>query len=101
MENIMIQHIVLLRWNETATQEAINATMTELRGLKDKIPGILGVSSGTNFSERAKGFTHGLIFQFKDRAALEGYLPHPEHQRVVQKLLNPIRADALIFDYEL
>jgi len=91
----------LLRWNEKANQQAIDAVMTELRSLKDKMPGILDVSSGANFSERAKGFTHGLIFRFKDRPALEGYLLHPEHQRVVQKFINPIRADALIFDFEL
>ena len=97
----MIQHIVLLKWTENATQEAIDTIMAELMGLKDKIPGIVDVTSGKNFTDRAKGFTHGLIFSFKDRAALEGYLPHPEHQRVVQKLLNPIRADALIFDYEV
>lgn len=97
----MVEHIVLLRWNETASPEAINAVMTELRGLKDKIPGIVDVSSGVNFSERGKGFTHGLVFHFKDRASLEAYLPHPEHQRVVQKLLSPIRADTIIFDYEV
>ena len=97
----MIQHIVLLSWTENATPDGIEAVMTELKALKDKIPGIVDVTAGKNFSERAKGFTHGLVFRFKDRAALEGYLPHPEHQRVVQKILNPIRADALIFDYEL
>lgn len=97
----MVIHIVLLRWNENASREAIDTVMTELRGLKDKIPGIVDVSSGTNFSERSRGFAHGLVFRFKDREALEGYLPHPEHQRVVQKLLNPIRAETIICDYEV
>ena len=97
----MIVHIVLLRWTDNAAPEAINDVMTELRLLKDKIPGIVEVTSGKNFSERSKGFTHGLIFHFKDRAALDGYLPHSEHQRVVQKILNPIRSDTLIFDYEV
>ena len=97
----MIEHILLFRWNETATQEAIKNAMAELRGLKDKIPGIVDVTSGTNFSERSKGFTHGMVFRFKDRAALDGYIPHPEHQRVVQKILNPIRADTLVVDYEV
>jgi Stress responsive A/B Barrel Domain len=97
----MIEHILLLRWNETATQESIDYAMVELRGLKDKIPGIVDISSGKNFSERSKGFTHGMIFRFKDRAALESYIPHPEHQRVVQKILGPIRADVLVVDYEV
>lgn len=97
----MIEHILLLRWNETATQESIDYAMVELQGLKDKIPGIVDISSGKNFSERSKGFTHAMIFRFKDRAALDGYFPHPEHQRVVQKILNPIRADTLVVDYEV
>lgn len=96
----MIEHIVLIRWTEGASQEAKDSAMTELRSLKDKIPGIVGLTSGVNFSERAKGYTHGLIFRFKDRAALEAYVPHPEHQRVVQNFLNPIRSDTLVFDYE-
>jgi hypothetical protein len=39
--------------------------------------------------------------RFTARAALEAYYPHPDHQRVVQTLINPMRADALVFDYEL
>lgn len=96
----MIEHIVLIRWKEAASQEAKDRAMTELRDLKGKIPGIVEVTSGLNFSERAKGYTHGLVFRFKDRAAVEAYLPHPEHQRVVQTFLNPIREDTLVFDYE-
>ena len=97
----MIEHILLLKWNENAAQESIDYAMVELQALKDKIPGIVDVSSGKNFSERARGFTHGMVFRFKDRAALNGYIPHPEHQRVVQKILNPIRADILVVDYEV
>ncbi len=96
----MIEHVLLLRWKEDATQEAIATAFAELRKLKDKIPGILDFSCGENFSERAKGFTHGLVLRFADRAALEAYFPHPEHQRVVQKYINPIRAETLVFDFE-
>ena len=97
----MIEHILLLRWNEKTSQELIDRAMAELRALKEKIPGIVDLSSGINFSERAKGFTHGMVFRFKDRAALESYLAHPEHKHVVQTFLNPIRADTLVFDYEV
>ena len=97
----MIEHILLFRWNETTTQESIDYAMMELRTLQEKIPGILDVSSGKNFSDRSKGFTHAMIFRFKDRAALDSYIPHPEHQRVVQKILNPIRAETLVVDFEV
>lgn len=97
----MIEHIVLFRWTENASPEAINNVMTELSKLKSKIQGIVDLSCGTNFSDRAKGYTHGLVVRFKDRAALEAYGPHPEHQRVVQNLIAPIRADILALDYEI
>ena len=96
----MIEHIVLFRWTKDASQEAIDTTVVELRKLKSKIPGIVDISCGTNFSDRAKGYTHGLVVCFTDRSALEAYGPHPEHQRVVQNFINPIHADILALDYE-
>ena len=96
----MVEHLVLFRWKEDASREAIDSVLAELRQLKGRIPGIVDLSCGANFSDRAKGYTHGLIVRFKDRAALEAYGPHPEHQRVVQNFINPIRADILALDYE-
>ena len=40
------------------------------------------------------------VLRFRDRAALDACFPHPDHQRVVQKLINPIRADAVVVDFE-
>ena len=97
----MVEHIVLLRWKDDASPEAIDRVMAELRGLKDKIPGIVDLSCGANFSERGKEYTHALVVRLKDRAALEAYGPHPEHQRVLKEFLNPIRADGLAIDYEI
>ena|SRR5579859_485228 len=96
----MVEHIVLFRWTEGASQEAINTAMAELRQLKDKISSIVDLSCGENFADVTEEHTHGLVVRFKDRDALEAYLAHPEHQRVVQKSINPIRADILVFDYE-
>jgi hypothetical protein len=97
----LIEHIALFRWNQEASQEAIDSALAELRNLKDKIPGIVDISSAANFSERAKGYTHVLVIRFTDRSALQVFGPHPEHQRVVKNLVSPIRADSLVLDYEL
>ena len=96
----MIEHIVLFRWTDEASQEAKDSAMVELRKLKGKIPGIVDLSCGANFSDRAKNYTHGLVVRFKDRSGLEVYMPHPEHQRVVQTFITPIRAEILALDYE-
>jgi hypothetical protein len=97
----MIEHIVLFRWTPEASPEAIESTLTEVRALKGKIAGIVDLTCGTNFSDRAKGYTHALVVRFSSRAALDAYGPHPEHQRVVQKFINPIRADTLALDFEI
>jgi len=97
----MIEHIVLFRWTDAATEEAKNKIMAELRSLKGKIPGIIDLSCGANFCDRSQGYTHGLVVRFTDRAALQAYGPHPEHQRVVQNLIKPIAADILALDYEI
>ena len=97
----LIEHIALFRWREEASQEAIDSALAELRKLKDKIPGVVDISSGANFSERAKGYTHVLVMRFTDRSALQAFGPYPEHQRVVQDFVSPIRADSLVLDYEL
>src|SRR5262249_11503833 len=97
---LMVEHIVLLRWTEEASQEAIDNVIAELRGLKGKIAEILDFSCGANFADGAKGYTHGLAARFADRAALRAYLQHPEHQRVMHDFINPIRGDVLVFDYE-
>jgi hypothetical protein len=96
----MIEHIVLFRWTEEASQEAMDNAIAELRKLNGKIPGIMDLSCGANFSDRAKGYTHGLAVRLVDRSALEAYGPHPEHQRVLKNFINPIRADILALDYE-
>jgi len=96
----MVEHLVLLKWNAEARPERIEAALDGLRALKGQIPGILDLTCGHNFSDRAQGFHAGLLVRFTDRAALDAYLPHPAHQRVVQDLLNPIREETIALDYE-
>ena len=96
----MVEHIVLFKWNDDASAESIDAAMTALTGLKGQIEGVLDLSCGANYTDRAKGYTHGLVVRFDSKASLEAYGPHPAHQHVVQTYINPIRADILALDYE-
>ena len=99
--NRQVMHIVLFRWTDEATPQAVSAAMQALRDLGTKVPGILEISCGANFTDRGKGFTHGLVVRLTDQQALDDYGPHPEHQRVVTEHIMPIRADVLALDYEL
>ena len=95
-----VEHLVLFRWQPEATTAQIAAAVTALRSLANCVPGILQLSCGENFTERAKGFQHGLVVRFGDRAALDAYQAHPEHQAVVKQHIQPILADILALDYE-
>ena len=96
----MVEHIVLFRWKEDAAPEAVARAIEGLRSLKGKIPEIIDLSCGENFSDRGQGFHCGLVVRFADRAALDTYGPHPAHQAVVTGLINPIRDGVLAVDYE-
>ena len=99
--NPRIMHIVLFKWTDEATPAAIDAAVQALRDLKTTVPGIIELTCGENFSDRNKGYTHGLVVHFTNRDALEAYGPHPDHQLVVNNHISPIRADVLAVDYEL
>ena len=96
----MIEHIVLFKWQESASPDAIATAIAALQSLKGKIPAIVDLSCGENFGDRARGYTHGLTVRFRDRAGLEAYQPHPLHHDIVQNLIKPIVAEVLAVDYE-
>lgn len=96
----MVEHIVLFKWKAEASSQAIEAAMEGLRNLKVQLPYIVDLTAGENFTDRGKGYTHGLVVRFSDRAGLDAYGPSAEHQHVVQNLISPIREDVLALDYE-
>jgi len=99
----MIEHIVLLKLKEGVTEKQTQELMDGLRRLKGVVPGMLDVSGGYNDSPEGKsaGFTYGFIVRFGDSAGRDGYLPHPEHQKLAKTLVRPIADDVLVFDYEV
>ena len=77
IEIVNMRDIVLFRWKEVASQEAIDRALAELRKLKGKIPGIANLSCGANFSDRAKGYTHGLVMCFTRSVRAGSLWPAP------------------------
>jgi hypothetical protein len=96
-----IEHIVLFKPREGATEEEKRQMREALLSLREKIPGILSMTCGFNFSERAAGHEIGFVVRFQDRAALEAYLPHPEHRAVVERYVRPACDGVIVVDYEV
>jgi stress responsive alpha/beta barrel protein len=97
----MVEHVVLFKLKAGTTNAQKEAAIQALRGLRNQIDGIVDLTCGENFSERSQGFQIGLVVRFRDRAALDAYLPHPAHRGAVEQYVQPIREDVIVADYEI
>ena len=98
----MIRHILMLQQRSDATAEEIDACRAGLAGLVGSIPGLIDFHWGANIApvERRGGFTHGFSMDFVDRASLEAYGPHPQHQVAAAKVRATFER-VVVFDFEL
>jgi hypothetical protein len=96
-----VQHIALFRFKLGTSAEFIQRVVDELNRLTKVIPGITNFSIGTNTSPEGlgDGLTHGFVMTFKDAAARDGYLPHPEHEKF-KALVLPYIEKVVVFDYD-
>ncbi|MFD1625146.1 Dabb family protein [Azospirillum griseum] len=99
----MINHVVLFQWRPEARADAINAYTSALAALPGLIPGILSYSDGPQCSLEASGLhiDWGFVMTFRDAAAREAYLRHPEYRRVTEGHNAWIRENVHVFDYSL
>ena len=94
----MIDHLVFVAAKEDASPEDIEDLISSIRGLKDTVPGVVDLAVGENFSPRSGGYTHGLFVRFETAEDLQGYLEHPDHQAVGEKLDR--LTSRIVVDYE-
>ncbi|MFD0693129.1 Dabb family protein [Paenibacillus sp. GCM10027628] len=97
----MIDHIVLVKFSETTTQEQLQEVVTRFKALRSHLTGIVDLQAGLNFSEKNQGYQIILSVRFEDRAALAAYGPNPEHQAVAAYIREVGRVDSLIVDMEI
>jgi hypothetical protein len=93
--------MVVERFKDGVPAEKITGLFAQLAALQQVIPGIEHFSGGPYASpERLnQGFTHGFLMTFRDAAARDAYLPHPEQERVKQAILPHVE-DIIAFDFE-
>ncbi|MFZ5675874.1 MAG: Dabb family protein [Pseudomonadota bacterium] len=102
----MIRHVVLINFRPELDEPAVSRALHSVVKLKDRIEGILAVTVGANNSPEnvEKGFRHGFVVDFRDAAARDAYLPHPEHVKVGKALVEAAQGGIqgiLVFDYEV
>lgn len=97
-EPLVFEHIVLFKPKATTTRAQEDELIHQLVALRTEIPTIVDISAGRTVTERAKGYTIGLVVRFEDQAGLDVYQPHPAHQRVVA-YVREIIDDVIAVDY--
>ena len=96
----MILHLVLLRFKPGTTAERIAPLAAALLDMKGSIPEILDIRWGANLGPSTAEYPYVLTVAFDDLDALERYLVHPVHRRVVAEHLEAIREAKLAVDIE-
>jgi hypothetical protein len=94
------RHVVLFKFKDTATPEQVQSIEKAFAELAGKIDTVKAFEWGTNVSPEGHndGFTHCFFVTFADKAGLEVYLPHADHQAFVAKL-KPILDKVCVVDY--
>jgi len=93
----MVKHIVMWKLKNKADSEIIRDKLNDLMG---KIPGLLKIEVGIDFSDNDAAFHMVLIAELESKEALEDYRIHPDHQAVIP-LVQAAAIDRAVVDYEI
>jgi hypothetical protein len=101
----MIRHCVFIKFRADIAETEKQAIFDDIRALQALLPGFLAVHIGDNVSPETgmdKGFSAGLIADFKDAAARDAYLVHPAHQKAGGRIVAAAKGGVEgIFVYDI
>jgi hypothetical protein len=99
----VVKHIVLWRLKPEAhgrpAADNARAIKQKLEALRGRIPGLLTIEVGLDFSRADNSCDLALYSEFESRAALDAYQAHPEHKAVMPFILEA-RSERHLVDYE-
>lgn len=100
----MIKHIVVWRLKEAAhgNDKRTNARLIkqQLEALNGRIPGLLRLEVGIDFSATESSADLALYSEFVSREALDAYQVHPEHKSIMP-FVGEARSERRMVDYEV
>ncbi|KAG0621266.1 hypothetical protein M758_3G006300 [Ceratodon purpureus] len=96
-----IEHVVLIKLREGASQAAAQGMLDAFNSLPQQIDSsvIVQLTAGANISDRNKGYTHAVLVRVPSEEALETFSKHPAYRRVFTENVLPISAGLLSADF--
>jgi hypothetical protein len=80
--NPVIKHIFVGTLVDDADPTEVDELLRRWRELPEKIPTIRSLTVGLNVNANDPRYSLGLVADFDDMAACQGYLDHPAHRAV-------------------
>ena len=98
----MFRHVVLLTWNETATDAERQAVVDGLNALPAVIPEIRSYEVGVDAGLAPEGNSDLVVVaDFDDEAGYVVYRDHPVHQDVIAQRIRPILGSRAAVQHQL
>lgn len=91
----MLTHIVLITASDDATDAQVEAMVSGLRALPEKIDVIRTYEVGRDLGLAEGNATVVIQATFASPDDLAAYVAHPAHQRVVTELIRPVAASVI------
>ncbi len=99
----MVKHIVIWKLKESAhgnsARENARVIKEMLESLNGRIPGLIRMEVGIDFSATETSGDIVLYSEFDSRASLDAYQAHPEHKAVMPFIMEA-RSERRMVDYE-
>jgi len=95
----MITHIVMFDFRDENKKSNIIEATERLNGLLGRVPSLLSMEVGVNFSQEDRAMDLSIITTFEDRAGLEAYAIDPQHLEVVE-FIKSVVVGSKVVDYE-
>jgi stress responsive alpha/beta barrel protein len=80
----MLTHLVVWKYRADTPQTIREEHRSQLRSLRDIVPGIESLSVGFDTLHSPVSYDTGLVALFLDRSVLDAYTVHPDHVKVVE-----------------
>jgi hypothetical protein len=78
----MLTHIVVWKYKPETELAIREDHVAQLRRLSGVIPEVESLSVGFDILGLPRSYDTGLVATFRDRAALDAYTVHPDHEKV-------------------
>jgi len=100
----MIKHIVCWRLrnreDDKSREETAIAIKQKIEGMRGRIPGLIRIEGGVDFSRTSDSCDIVLYAELESREALAGYHVHPAHEEF-KAFIGGRRSERYLIDYEV